>query len=151
VVVDERATQGLEVCDPDSSGIGSGLFNSCRQIGTAMGLAILGSIATSIFVADWHSRVRSFAPADRLDATGLSADVAGGQVQAVTTALGRHAHSPVIASFLHGFEAALMAASVIPTGAAAIGFLGLTRLRQTPQTSNFGEVEDVGDDHSQGS
>jgi len=116
-----------------------------------MALAILGSIATSIIVADWRSQVRSFAPADRLDATGLSADVAGGQVKAVTTALGRHAHSPAIASFLHGFEAALIAASVILTGAAAIGFLGLRRLRKAPETSNFGEVEDVGDDHSQGS
>lgn len=130
---------------PDSSGIGSGLFNACRQIGTAMGLAILGSVATSIIVADWRGRVRSFAPAERLHASGLGADVAGGQIKAVTTAVGQHAHSAAVASYLHGFEAALIAASVILIGAGALGFLGLRRLRQTPETSAAGEVENVGD------
>jgi hypothetical protein len=136
---------------PDSSGIGSGLFNSCRQIGTAMGLAILGSIATSIIVADWRSQARSFAPGTRLHARGLSADVAGGQIKAVTTALGQHAYSPATASYLRGFEAALIAASVILTGAGALGFLGLRRLRQAPEISDIRAIEDVGDDHSEGS
>ena len=120
---------------PDSSGIGSGLFNACRQIGTAMGLAILGSIATSIIVADWRGQVRSFAPAARSRATGLSADVAGGQIKTVTAALGRRAHGPAVASYLHGFETALIAASVILIGAAALGFLGLRRLHQAPEVS----------------
>jgi MFS transporter, DHA2 family, methylenomycin A resistance protein len=116
----------------DSSGIGSGLFNACRQIGTAMGLAILGSIATSIIVADWRSRVHSFAPAGRSGAGGLSADVAGGQIKPVTAELGEHAHGAAVASFLHGFEAALIVASVILIAAAALGFLGLRRLRPLP-------------------
>jgi EmrB/QacA subfamily drug resistance transporter len=133
---------------PDSSGIGSALFNSCRQIGTAMGLAILGSIATGIIVADWRRQVRSFAPGTRLHAGGVSADVAGGQITAVTTTLGPHASSPAIASYLRGFEAALITASVILTGAGALGFLGLRRLRQAPDISNVREVDDVGDDHS---
>ena len=37
-----------------SSGIGSGLFNACRQIGTATGLAILGSIGAGVTLASWH-------------------------------------------------------------------------------------------------
>jgi EmrB/QacA subfamily drug resistance transporter len=134
---------------PDSSGIGSGLFNACRQIGTAMGLAILGSIATSIIVADWRSQVRSFAPAGRLQAGGLSAEVAGGQIKAVTTALGQHARSPAVASYLHGFEGTLIAASVILIGAGALGFLGLRRLRQAPEISAAKEVEEVGGDHGE--
>jgi DHA2 family methylenomycin A resistance protein-like MFS transporter len=116
---------------PDSSGIGSGLFNACRQIGTAMGLAILGSIATSIIVADWRSQVRSFAPAERPHANGLSADVAGGQIRVVTTTLGQQAHSAAVASYLHGFEAALITASVILLGAGLLGFLGLRFQRVT--------------------
>lgn len=128
---------------PDSSGIGSGLFNACRQIGTAMGLAILGSVATSIIVADWRSQVRSFAPAEQPRAGGLSADVAGGQIKAVTTALGQHAHGPAVASYLHGFEAALITASVILIAAGALGFLGLRRLRQTPEIVSVGEAEDL--------
>jgi MFS transporter, DHA2 family, methylenomycin A resistance protein len=134
---------------PDSSGIGSGLFNACRQIGTAMGLAILGSIATSIIVADWHSQIRSFAPAEQPRATGQSADVAGGQIKAVTTALGQHAHSPAVASYLHGFEAALITASAILMAAGALGFLGLRRLHHAPETVSASEVENVGGDRGE--
>ncbi|HYK69879.1 MAG TPA: MFS transporter [Streptosporangiaceae bacterium] len=151
LMVPAGSTAAMAEVPPDSSGIGSGLFNSSRQIGTAMGLAILGSIATSIIVADWRRQVGSFAPAQRLDAGGLSAEVAGGQIKAVTAALGQHAHSPAIASYLRGFEVALIAASVILTGAAALGFLGLRRLRQQPGISKVTEVEDVGDDHSEAS
>jgi EmrB/QacA subfamily drug resistance transporter len=134
---------------PDSSGIGSGLFNACRQIGTAMGLAILGSIATSIIIADWRRQVRSFVPAERLHVSGLTAEVAGGQIKAVTGALGQHAHGPAVASYLHGFEAALIAASVILIGAGALGFLGLRRLRQTPEIDSVGDVDDVGGDQGE--
>ena len=42
-----------------SSGIGSGLFNACRQIGTATGLAILGSIGAGVTRADWHHQAGS--------------------------------------------------------------------------------------------
>ena len=45
-----------------SSGIGSGLFNACRQIGTATGLAILGSIGTAVVLAGWHRQAGSFPP-----------------------------------------------------------------------------------------
>ena len=114
---------------PDSSGIGSGLFNACRQIGTAMGLAILGSVATSIIVADWRSHVRSFAQAERPHASGLAAKVAGGQIKAVTTALGEHVHSAAVESFLHGFETTLIVAGVILIAASVLGFLGLRRPR----------------------
>jgi hypothetical protein len=147
LMVPAGSTAAMAEVPPDSSGVGSGLFNSSRQIGTAMGLAILGSIATSMIVADWRSQVRSFAPAYRVHASGLSADIAGGQIKAVTTVLGHHAHGLAIASFLHGFETALIAASVILAGAGALGFLGLRRLRQTPGISNVGEIEDVGEDH----
>jgi len=111
---------------PGFSGIGSGLFNASRQIGTSMGLAILGSVATSIILADWHRQVRSMSPALRAHANQIEADVAVGQIQGVTAVLGQHAREPAVTSFLHGFESALIAASVILVVA---GVLGLTGLR----------------------
>ena len=89
------------------------------------------------------------APAEQPRASGLSADVAGGQIKAVTTALGQHAHSPAVASYLHGFEAALITASVILIAAGALGFLGLRRLRQTPEIVSASEVENVGGDRGE--
>ena len=98
---------------PGSSGIGSALFNSCRQIGTAMGLAILGSVAASVILAEWHRRAGSLPPAGRQAASRLAADVAGGQAHLVAASAGQDLLDPAIASFLHGFEIALLLAGVI--------------------------------------
>ncbi len=65
LMVPAGSTAAMAEVPPDSSGIGSGLFNACRQLGTAMGLAILGSIATSVVSSDWHRQIRLFAPARR--------------------------------------------------------------------------------------
>ena len=111
-----------------SSGIGSGLFNACRQIGTAVGLGIMGSIATSAIVADWHRRAMSL-PAGRQRAAGLGPEVAGGQVHLVAASAGRAALDPAVASFLRGFELALVLSGAILVAAALVGLLGLRHLR----------------------
>jgi hypothetical protein len=119
---------------PGSSGIGSALFNSCRQIGTAMGLAILGSVAASVILAEWHRRAGSLPPAGRQAASRLAADVAGGQAHLVAASAGQDLLDPAIASFLSGFEAALLLAGVILASAGAVGIRGLRHL-QMPGSS----------------
>jgi MFS transporter, DHA2 family, methylenomycin A resistance protein len=118
-----------------SSGIGSALFNSCRQIGTAMGLAILGSLASTVILADWHRRAGSLPPTGRQSAAQLGADVAGGQVHQVAASVGQEALYPAVASFLRGFELALLAAGVILAAAGVVGWRGLRHLKmpQAPQ------------------
>jgi MFS transporter, DHA2 family, methylenomycin A resistance protein len=125
-----------------SSGIGSGLFNASRQIGTAMGLAILGSIGASVILADWHRQSASFPPGQRQSAAQAGADVAGGQVHAVAVSVGRFALDPAAASFHRGFELALLLAGAILAAAGILGFLGLrhlhshtSRQRQTADAS----------------
>ncbi|MBV9094176.1 MAG: MFS transporter [Streptosporangiaceae bacterium] len=117
-----------------SSGIGSGLFNACRQIGTAMGLAILGSVAASVTLADWHRRAGSLPSAERQPAAQLGADVAGGQAHLVAASVGRDALYPAVASFLRGFELAVLLAGVILAAAGVMGFQGLRHL-QTLESS----------------
>jgi MFS transporter, DHA2 family, methylenomycin A resistance protein len=112
-----------------SSGIGSALFNSCRQVGTAMGLAILGSIAGSAILADWHRRAGSLPPTQRQPAAQLGADVAGGQVHRVAASVGQDALHPAVASFLRGFELALLLAGVILAAAGVVGLRGLRHLK----------------------
>ena len=115
---------------PDgSSGIASAVFNSCRQIGTAMGLAILGSIAGSAILADWHQRAESLPAAERQSATQLGADVVGGQVHQVAASVGQDAFDPAVASFLRGFELALLLAGLILAAAGAVGWRGLRHLQ----------------------
>ena len=117
-----------------SSGIGSALFNSCRQVGTAMGLAILGSIAGTAILADWHRHAGSLPQAERRPAAQLGADVAGGQVHRVAASVGQNALHPAVASFLRGFELALLLAGLILAAAGVVGLRGL-RHRKMHQAS----------------
>jgi DHA2 family methylenomycin A resistance protein-like MFS transporter len=112
-----------------SSGIGSGLFNACRQIGSATGLAILGSIGAAVTLADWHHR------AGQQAAARAGAEVAGGQVHIAAAAAGQHALDLAVASFLRGFEIALILAGAILAAAAVVGFLGLRHLQDRPRAA----------------
>jgi len=113
-----------------SSGIGSGLFNACRQIGTATGLAILGSIGAGATLADWHRHTGSLPRAEQQRAALVGADVAGGQVHVAAASAGPQALGPAVTSFLRGFELVLLLAGAVLAGAGAVGFLGLRHLRK---------------------
>jgi MFS transporter, DHA2 family, methylenomycin A resistance protein len=112
-----------------SSGIGSGLFNACRQIGTATGLAILGSVGASVTLAHWDRLAASFPPAARRRAAEIGADVAGGQVHLAARHVSGRALDPAVTSFLQGFELALLLAGVILAVAGIVGFRGLRHLQ----------------------
>jgi hypothetical protein len=120
-----------------SSGIGSGLFNACRQIGTATGLAILGSIGAGVTLADWHRQAGSLPPAEQQRAARVGADVAVGQVHVATASAGQHALDLATASFLRGFELALLLAGAILVAAAVVGFVGLRHLRSPVSRSRL--------------
>jgi EmrB/QacA subfamily drug resistance transporter len=114
-----------------SSGIGSGLFNACRQIGTATGLAILGSIGSSVILADWHRHADSLPPAQRQQAVAAGTDVAGGQVHAAASLAGGHTLDQAVVSFLGGFEVTLLLAGAILVVSGVVGLLGLQRPRDS--------------------
>jgi MFS family permease len=128
LMVPAGSTAAMASVPEGSSGIGSGLFNACRQIGTAMGLAILGSVGASVIMADWRRRSSAFPPGQRQAAAQAGADVAGGQVHAVTASVGRLALDPAAASFTRGFELALLLAGAIMAAAGLLGFVGLRHL-----------------------
>jgi EmrB/QacA subfamily drug resistance transporter len=112
-----------------SSGIGSGLFNACRQVGTATGLAILGAIGTTATLADWHHQTASFTSAEQVRAAKVGSEVAGGQVHAAAAYVNGGALDPAVNSFLQGFELALLVAGVILALGGFVGFRGLRHLQ----------------------
>ena len=99
-----------------------------------MGLAILGSIAGTAILADWHRHAGSLPQAERRPAARLGADVAGGQVHRVAASIGQNALHPAVASFLRGFELALLLAGLILATAGVVGVRGL-RHRKMHQAS----------------
>jgi len=107
-----------------SSGIGSGLFNACRQIGTATGLAILGSVGSAVILADWHRNTRHLPLAARQRAAQVGADVAGGRVHVAAALAGEHMLDRAVVSFLAGFEVTLLLAGTILVASGLVGLLG---------------------------
>jgi hypothetical protein len=74
-------------------------------------------------------RAGSLPRAQQQRAAQIGADVAGGQVHIAAASAGQHALDLAVASFLRGFELALLLAGAILAAAAVVGFLGLRHLQ----------------------
>jgi EmrB/QacA subfamily drug resistance transporter len=89
------------------SGAASAVLNSCRQIGTSVGLAVLGSIGVSAAVADWRGRLTGLTRTLRSAAAGQAQNVAGGRLAEVTQRLGPGYRKPAADAFVHGYHVAV--------------------------------------------
>ena len=89
-----------------------------------LGLALLGAIGVTVASGDWSARLRDFPPAVRAAAALQSQHVAGGQVGAVSAALGDAYRAAAIQSFTHGYQFALAAAAGCVLLAAVVAALG---------------------------
>jgi EmrB/QacA subfamily drug resistance transporter len=122
---------------PDGvSGAASGIFNASRQIGTSVGLAVLGSLGVTAAISNWHSAIHRFPASIRAAAAKQAQNVAGAHISAVTKALGpayRHAAGQ---SFAHGYHLTAGIGAACVTVAAAIALVGLRRPRRLMQSSH---------------
>ena len=108
------------------SGAASGILNTCRQIGTSVGLAVLGAVGVSVALAGWTSRAAS-AHLGAHAAAQQGQQVAGGQVGAVTGALGPAARGPAVGAFVQGYHAALVVGGACVVLGALVAVVGLRR------------------------
>jgi EmrB/QacA subfamily drug resistance transporter len=109
------------------SGAASAVLNASRQIGTSVGLAVLGTIGVGATIADWHARTGRLAPSVRAAAGDQAHQVAGGRIAAVVDALGPAYRHPATQSFAHGYHLAVGCGAGCLAVAAAIAILGLRR------------------------
>ncbi|MER7787491.1 MFS transporter [Streptomyces sp. NPDC097640] len=98
----------------DREGTGSGLLMTLRQVGGAIGIALLGSLLASAYQ-------------DRLDTTGLPPGAAGIADDSVIAArlLAERLHSPELAAsadraFVHGMDLTLLVTAAVSLVAAAL-------------------------------
>ncbi|MGW1727028.1 MFS transporter [Streptomyces sp. NPDC002306] len=98
----------------DRAGSGSGLLMTLRQVGGAIGIALLGSLLAGTF-------------RDRLDVTGLpsaAGDLAGNSVVAAHLVAGRAGSAPLAASadaaYVHGMGLVLLVCGVASLAAALL-------------------------------
>jgi DHA2 family methylenomycin A resistance protein-like MFS transporter len=110
---------------PGLSGTASGIFNACRQVGTSIGLAILGSIGADAATSAWRSQVAQLPGAARQAAIGQARDVASARIGQVTRALGGHHRAAAELAFSHGYQVAVLTAGLCLIAAAIIAAFGL--------------------------
>jgi EmrB/QacA subfamily drug resistance transporter len=104
---------------PGTSGGASGIVNAARQVGTSVGLAVLGAIGVHAATSAWAARTSSVAGAAQ-----HAQAVAGAQIALVTTSLGPAVRGDAVDAFLTGYHWALLTAAactLVAGGVAAVG------------------------------
>ena len=94
------------------SGVGAGVLNTARQVGAAVGLAVLGSIGHAAATEAWSERLTALPAGVRAEAATLGQQVAGAEGRTVGRALGPEATQPAFDAFAAGLQAGLVVAGV---------------------------------------
>jgi MFS transporter, DHA2 family, methylenomycin A resistance protein len=115
---------------PGLSGTASGLFNASRQVGTSIGLGILGAIGADTARSSWDRHVSHLSGAARQAATAQAHNVASARIGSVTEALGESQKAAAERSFSHGYEVAVLVAGCSLAAAALIAIVGLRHDRR---------------------
>jgi hypothetical protein len=104
--------------------VASGLFNTARQAGTSVGLAVLGYAGARATLSQWHTRTARISHSTAVQAsTQVSAQiqhVVTGRVAAVGHALGPAYRQAAVASFEHGYHWAVGLGAVFLAVAATV-------------------------------
>jgi DHA2 family methylenomycin A resistance protein-like MFS transporter len=114
-----------------ASGAASGVVNAARQVGTSVGLAVLGTLGAAAAISNWHATTARLPAPARKAAAQQAQNVAGARITAVTKALGPAYRHAAAQAFTHGYELAVGVGAICLLAAAATALLGLRR--PTPQ------------------
>jgi len=126
---------------PAVSGAASGVLNAARQVGTSLGLAVVGAIGVHAAVSAWASAAATFPTADQGPAMSQAQNVSGARITAVTQALGASYRDPAVQAFLHGYHLAVLVAGLCPVLAGVVGAVGLRARLSNTSTSRSATSE----------
>ncbi|MDX2675481.1 DHA2 family efflux MFS transporter permease subunit [Streptomyces soliscabiei] len=126
----------------DRAGSGSGLLMTLRQVGGAIGIALLGSLLSGAF-------------RDRLDVTGLPAqlaDTAGNSVVAAHVIAEKANLADLAASandaYVHGMDLVLLVCGIAALVSALLAAAFLPGARRTPETSTTSAAPEMAADQA---
>jgi MFS transporter, DHA2 family, methylenomycin A resistance protein len=111
------------------SGAASGVVNASRQIGTSVGLAVLGSLGATAAISRWYATIRRLPNPVRAAAARQAQNVGGARVSTVIKALGPAYRQPAAQAFVHGYHLAVGMGAACLLVAAAVAILGFRRSR----------------------
>jgi MFS transporter, DHA2 family, methylenomycin A resistance protein len=127
------------------SGTASGVFNASRQVGTSIGLAILGAIGADVATSAWASQAAHLPGAARQAAIGQTRNVASARISLVTRALGTGQRRAAEQAFTHGYQVAIFIAGLGLIAAAIIAAFGLRDNRRRELDAAPGKPAPSGD------
>ena len=112
------------------AGIASGVINASRQVGGALGIAILGGIGTTLAASMWADRISGLPPQLHSAAERLVPLVQGGQgKQILAITHSQAAQTAALESFVHGVEWALRTGAGLTFAAALVAGFGLAHMK----------------------
>jgi DHA2 family methylenomycin A resistance protein-like MFS transporter len=113
------STTAMTAVEPEHAGVASGVLNSARQVGSAVGLALLASVNALVATRAWENFADTLPAATRTEALSLTTDVLGGQGEEVGAAV-PGTTADAFDAFLSGYRAALLVASGLTATAAIL-------------------------------
>jgi len=117
-----------------ASGAASGVVNASRQIGTSVGLAVLGSLGVGAATSQWHTTtVHHLSGYLRAAAARQAQNVGGARITAVTQALGSAYRHPAAQAFVRGYH---LAVGVGATCLLAAGVIALAGFQQRSEAQS---------------
>ncbi len=121
--------------DPRQAGVASGVFNSSRQVGGAVGLAALGSISATVVAGRWSAALLDLPESSRAGGLALTHQVAGGQGALVGQRLGQAAVRSANDAFMAGLRAAMLTAGALMLVGSLLTLIAGRRPRPADQTA----------------
>lgn len=129
------AHQAMRDVPIGASGAASGVLNASRQIGTSVGLAVLGAIGVNAAVSDWTAKADRLPASIRTQALGQAQNVGGARISAVTHSLGPAYRHAAAESFVHGYHVAVLVGAACLLLAALVAAIGFRRGQSTRSQS----------------
>jgi EmrB/QacA subfamily drug resistance transporter len=127
---------------PSKAGVGSAMNDTTRQVGGALGVAIIGSVLASTYRPGVASQLRDLGlPSAAID---VARDSVGGAVHVASrlpAPLGRAVTDIARTEFVDGLQLALLAGAVVVAAAAAIVFAFLPAHADAAREANDGAID----------
>ena len=118
--------------DAAKAGVGAGVINTARQIGGALGIAVLTAVATGRIGADWVAYVSALPAAVQGPAERLAPLVDGARLDAVGALAGPGAREAATSAFMSGLHAAMITAAAVCVLGAVVAAIGLRAPKEGP-------------------
>ncbi len=119
----------MNAIDADRAGVASGVLNTARQVGGALGIAVLSAVASVRIAARSDEFVQGVPGALRAQAARLGDLADGGQLRPIGRAAGPVARDAAATAFMAGFHAAMWTAAAVAVLAAVVALVGLRGAR----------------------